>query len=655
MPPFLDQVGRAITDAIQRWREHTERVNQITSTLIEVSSEAGDRGLAKAVLEAAAPTTPGGALAAILRGIMTIGQVNFVIYDAALTRFKQFLAAAYRTALPTVDDIIDWRRRKLIDDNTFRRYLLRHGHEDQAITNYSLLVRRFPEAGTIIDAYFRGVIDEGTLHTTLERMGYGEDDRRVLIESARLLISPLQLIDGWRRGIIADVDAELRKYGFRDTEIESLKAITEFVPSPTELARMGLKDVFEPEIIRTFQLDAEFDDAWRHMEPWAKKAGVSREVMRFFWMAQWDLPSPTQAFEMFQRGIITRQELEVLFKQLDILPYWRERLLKLAYNPLTRVDVRRMFRMGVLTKEEVVRAYMDLGYNEENARRLADFVEVEARNSEETKQGRARNLSQAMILTLYKEGIITREKARELLIALRFDEDEAELLLDHQDLQGQIEVVRETRQAVETAYTAAEITADEARARLVEAGYRTDVIDGLLAAWDIRREIVIRRRLERENRDLTKTEILDAFIDRMIDRSTAATMLKQLGYDDREVSILIERAILQQKKREKAARLSALRSLYIARRMPDADILRELDALGLPALERAGTVAKWEEERREHEAKKTAADQRLTVKELFTLLAIKAISETELRDRLKQEGYSDKEIGYLTRLYGQSS
>ncbi|GAH58877.1 unnamed protein product, partial [marine sediment metagenome] len=46
-------------------------------------------------------------------------------------------------------------------------------------------------------------------------------------------------------------------------------------------------------------------------------------------------------------------ELDSLFMATDIMPWWREKLKAISYNPLTRVDVRRVFKMGIVSEEQV--------------------------------------------------------------------------------------------------------------------------------------------------------------------------------------------------------------------------------------------------------------------------------------------------------------
>ena len=62
---------------------------------------------------------------------------------------------------------------------------------------------------------------------------------------------------------------------------------------------------------------------------------------------------------MLHRGVIDTAELDMLLRAQDVMPFWRDRLTAIAYRPLTRVDVRRMYKQGVLnvikTKDMMMR------------------------------------------------------------------------------------------------------------------------------------------------------------------------------------------------------------------------------------------------------------------------------------------------------------
>jgi hypothetical protein len=572
-------------------------------------------------------------------------------FPVAFRRYVQRLNAAYRNEIPSAETTLNLVSRKFIDENIAREWLLWQGYDPGIQTVLRPLYKTWLSATDIVRLVRAGRLSRADGELYLRHLGYDEPDIPRVFDSAISFLAPGDIIDAWRRGLVSDLRAKMRELGIRDEDTAILAKVTEFVPSTTDLLRLALKDVFEPRIVQNFRLDEDFDEAWPNIRPWAEAIGLREDVARLYWRAQWELPSTSQGFEMFHRGIITRDELELLFKTHDILPFFREKLLQLSYNPLTRVDVRRMYALGVLSEEQVTRAYMELGYSPENARNLTEFVKRETERSLETKQGRARDLSQSMILTLYEERLITREQAKQHLLTLRFDEDEAELLLAHRDTAMRAEVVREARQAVEQLYVVGFMDRETAAAELENAGYQRDVIDELLRIWDYRRAYTARREFLREQKDLTKSELIEAYTDKIIDRTTLINSLKALGYDQNEAQTLAQLADYRQLRATRQRNISALRTLFVNRRLADNEVIRRLDALGLSATEREALIVQWMIEREEATARKEAQQQHLSKEEIRQALRNGIMTPEQAAARLRREGYADDEINILFRLW----
>jgi len=111
------------------------------------------------------------------------------------------------------------------------------------------------------------------------------------------------------------------------------------------------------------------------------------------------------------------------------MPFWRDKLIEMAYNPLTRVDVRRMHKLGILNRDQVYKAYLDIGYSPEKAEWLTQFTE--AINKEEAKQEKLpnRDLTRGQIEKAYKERMIEADAALAMLKSIGYDEAESEFLI----------------------------------------------------------------------------------------------------------------------------------------------------------------------------------------------------------------------------------
>jgi len=202
----------------------------------------------------------------------------------------------------------------------------------------------------------------------------------------------------------------LEKLGYvYPNEIADKFNLTEAYPGVSDVIRFMVRDVDDPGEIETLQLDAEFKDKYRSKtQEYGEAQGLTEDLARRYWRAHWDTPSNTQAYEGLHRlrpdrvrdlwgAVIGKnpenfdpQEMteadslavhpDDVYRLLgfnDMVTPWRNRLVALSYRPLTRVDVRRAFFTGQLSRNDVYQDYLDLGYNTINAERLTVFTERE--------------------------------------------------------------------------------------------------------------------------------------------------------------------------------------------------------------------------------------------------------------------------------------
>ena len=244
----------------------------------------------------------------------------------------------------------------------------------------------------------------------------------------------------WLRDFIDDAQLKdtLKKTGWIDEDIDNVLKAAFFIPPVQDLITMAVREVFTPEIAEAF---GQFEDFPPEFVTQAKKQGVSEEWARNYWGAHWRLPSVQMGFEMLHRQVIDTKELSLLMRASDIMPFWREKLIEISFSPLTRVDIRRMHRVGVLTEDQVNRAYHDIGYSDENAERLTDFtLKINEGFGDEDDNALA-DLTRGNIIAFLKDGVLSGEEAQNLLVATGSSEEAAELFI----LSAELELEAEAR------------------------------------------------------------------------------------------------------------------------------------------------------------------------------------------------------------------
>lgn len=287
--------------------------------------------------------------------------------------------------------------------------------------------------GDSIRALHFGEIDREQAVLNVRRAGFTEDDANRLIDTGETVPQETDLLRWWLRGIIddAEVDRRFEGRGYSPAERTNFREAAFFIPPVSDLISMAVREAFTPEVAERF---GQFED---FPEPFAEAAlqqGVSNEWARRYWAAHWGLPSVQMGFEMLHRGVIEEADLNLLLRSQDIMPFWRDKLTAISFSPLTRVDVRRMHKLGVLSRDEVKRSYLDLGYSDENAERLTQFtIELNSPKVAEDDTELSQ-LSRASIIGLFEDGIINRERAKLLMVGIGVSDDAAELFLESKEM-----------------------------------------------------------------------------------------------------------------------------------------------------------------------------------------------------------------------------
>jgi len=170
---------------------------------------------------------------------------------------------------------------------------------------------------------------------------------------------------------LSTLEQELKKVGIHPNYTDIYKTLAYQIPPVADIITMAVREAFTPDIAAKFGQYQDFPPA---LEQYAGQKGLSKEWAERYWAAHWALPSPQQGFEMLHRGVIDYTELDMLLRAQDVMPFWRDKLVQIAYRRLTRVDIRRMYKQGVLTESDVLESYLEHGYNPKNAARMTEFT-----------------------------------------------------------------------------------------------------------------------------------------------------------------------------------------------------------------------------------------------------------------------------------------
>lgn len=296
----------------------------------------------------------------------------------------------------------------------------------QYASNYTI-PNAEPEPATAIALKVRHLIDDVTYKGVMRDQGYNAYWAGLQERANVSLLAAMDYVSLYRRGKIdrGTLDNYAGRLGYIPAELDNILAVSEYFPNPADLVRFAVREVYSPNVVEAFKMD---EDLPAQYLAEAAKAGVPRDQAINFWRAHWGLPGANQGFEMYQRGIIKYDTLVLLLKTLDVMPYWRDKLIQLAFSPLTRVDVRRMYAEGVLRADQLPQKYQDNGYSPENAQLLADFT-VKYENRE------TKGLTRAQVIKSYVDDLITREELSGYLVLFGYADEVVQFWLDQADFQ----------------------------------------------------------------------------------------------------------------------------------------------------------------------------------------------------------------------------
>jgi hypothetical protein len=372
---------------------------------------------------------------------------------------------------------------------------------------------------------------EKYLKENLSRYGYPDFSQDLLIDGLIPRIDPASVLYLTHRfpTMREDLYAELKAKGYTTRDINWYTLASAAYPSIQDVITFAVREVFTTEQAERLGL---YEDIPQQYISEANKAGMDADYARMYWAAHWNLPSVMQFFEMFHRlrdkGKSTyfgMDDLKAALKAADYSPTFRDRLIEIAYQPYTRVDVGRMYRYGVLSMSQMIEAYRDLGYDTEHAENLAQFVSMGGEDD-------SRDLTLSAIQKAYKEGIFNRDFASQQLQAIGYNEQQAGMYLSFVDIDNYDDYTSEVKKYVETIYVNYEIDETEARAHLANIGMDSGQVDRFIQTIDIKRNNKIVLPL--------KSEILGWYRDGLIDVNEAQLEMTKQHYDPRKITLLLQ-------------------------------------------------------------------------------------------------------------------
>lgn len=389
---------------------------------------------------------------------------------------------------------------------------------------YKELMARFrpstPSAGEVLRASFVRPELHDTVIKILRENGYTDDDIKVLF-SANYALENEQAIreiyhrmgkdEGW-------LETRLAEHGFTPERIDEIKETLPVIPSIQDLVFFMGREAFEPDMIARYGLDELYPG---ELTQWAAKHGLSEFWARKYWLSHWNHPELRTVFELFHRDQINPEQMWNYFGLVEIPPFWREKLMNISYRVITRVDARRMWKVGSITDEkQLFDLYRHMGYSPDDAQLMTEWTKTYTAEQE-------RDLTRTDIVQAYIDRDVSQADALMLLKRIGYPETYAEFILFRTDMERERSEREDKLKLIKDRFTANLITATEARNTLVGIGFRVERVNELLSKWEFLRW--------KATKLPSKTDLDKLFRANVITEAQYTDTMKRLGYTDQHI------------------------------------------------------------------------------------------------------------------------
>lgn len=381
---------------------------------------------------------------------------------------------------------------------------------------------RLMEPADIVRARNFALIETPLATEWIRKWGYTESATDIILQIGKNVPPAGELVSWWHREIIDtdEFDSGLKKLAWTDPDIARLKQAAFILPPIQDLITMSVREVFTPDIAEQF---GQFEDFPQEFVRQAAKQGLSEQWAKNYWGAHWALPSLQMGFAMLHRKVISTIELQLLMRASDVMPFWRDKLEQISFSPLTRVDIRRMHKVGVLSEQDVNTAYHDIGYNDINAQRLTEFTLAINTASDDTDDEGLGSLTRNNIIAFFKDGVFTIQESVDLLTASGMSVEVAELFVNNAEMEVELEFRRESISLIVEQAKSGTISFDQAQ----------DALNRLeLEELEKQKALNTLARLSAQKNKLPSKTDLDKFLGAgIIDSAAYLANLQLLGYN----------------------------------------------------------------------------------------------------------------------------
>ena len=510
--------------------------------------------------------TPDQAIALFRRKRLTDSDFRLLMAESSYNPMVGTQAYQASSPFPAIPELFRWARHHGDPDNTWGTLVDYVDLDPIDYPKWEWLSRQVWTTDQITSMYRRGKIDEQSAIYSLREVGWVDDKAGGIIDLSFSIPNAMLLLQGnlqaqaleediftdlghadihpeYRRKYIdavltkpsstdviayelrqgndlANLQSRLTQIGIHPDWLDVYRTLADRIPPVADIITMAVREAFTPSIAARF---GQYEDFPRDFARYAAQQGLGEDWARRYWAAHWGLPSPQQGFEMLHRGVISTDDLDMLMKAQDIMPFWRDKMTAIAYRTLTRVDVRRMYDLGVLDRSGVLESYKDAGYSDKNAERMTDFTVAYV-------QKQQTHSAQDDIIKAFSERMIDRAETYSLLMQIGLKPSLANYLLDDIEFKRDWDRIDAQISGIRNLYKKSQYDQDTAHAELAKLDLPADTITILMDQWWYEKKGI-------ETKTWSKAETIKFMKSGAITKERGEREFYAMGYDQEHVEV----------------------------------------------------------------------------------------------------------------------
>lgn len=362
----------------------------------------------------------------------------------------------------------------------------------------------------LAEAFVRGVMNGPDATAEARSSGIAPDRFATLAALAGEPPAIEQLLLLYRRGQISKSRLEhgIHQSRVRDEWVDAVEALR-FAPLAPSIA-----------VDAAVQAQASRAQA----QKLAAEGGLAPEHFDLAFRVAGRPPGIVEMIELWQRGEVAEHDVRQTIAESDVKTKYTDALLKLRRRLLPADTIASMVGDGVLTDRQAIGKLMEHGYNHEDA---AAWIDKHHQTAAKTQ----REATRSEILALYEARTITRARALQLMEAARYQRDLAALDLDLVDSKRLRQFQTAAIARVHSLYVAFRIERPDMVSLLDRLGVPADQVRELTRVWDLERQA--------NTRDLTKAEIVSAYVRDIFTLAEAHKRLAGIGYRGEDAAVIL--------------------------------------------------------------------------------------------------------------------